>query len=125
MSVILSGLLGVLSHINDVLIFGLNQAEHDVRLANVLTRIQEAGVTFNASKREFSVPTTKFLGHVIDAKGIQADPGQLAASRDLEYPTNVSEIQRFMGMVNQLGKYSPNIAEISQPLRELLRSKRS
>ena len=105
---------------DDVLIFGLNQAEHDVRLANVLIRIQEAGVTFSASKCEFSVPTTKFLGHVIDAKGIRADPGKLAAIRDLEHPTNVSEIRRFMGMVNQLGKYSPNIAEISQSLRELL-----
>ena len=29
-----------------------------------------------------------------------------------------------MGMVNQLGKFSPSLAEISQPLRELLSSKR-
>ena len=30
-----------------------------------------------------------------------------------------------MGMVNQLGKFTPNIAELSQALRELLSSKRS
>ena len=62
---------------------------------------------------------------MIDAKGIRADPGKRAAIRDLERPTNVSEIRTFMGMVNQRGKYSRNIAEISQPLRELLSSKRS
>ena len=32
----------------------------------------------------------------------------------------VTELRRFLGMVNQLGKFTPNIAEISQPLRELL-----
>ena len=31
--------------------------------------------------------------------------------------------RRFMGMVNQLGKFSAKIAELSQPLRELLGSK--
>ena len=60
MSVILSGLPGVLCHTDDVLTFGSNQAENDVRLADVLTRIQEAGVTLNASKCEFSVPIIKF-----------------------------------------------------------------
>lgn len=30
-----------------------------------------------------------------------------------------------MGMVNQMGKFSPNMAELSQPLRELLSTKRS
>ena len=30
-----------------------------------------------------------------------------------------------MGMVNQMGKFSPRLAEVSQPLRELLSTKRS
>ena len=38
----------------------------------------------------------------------------------MKEPSNVSELRRFMGMVNQLGKFSPNIAK---PLRELLSSK--
>ena len=40
-------------------------------------------------------------------------------------PTTVTELRRFMGMVNQLGKSSSKVAELSQPLRELLGSKRS
>ena len=38
-------------------------------------------------------------------------------------PNNVSELRRFMGMVNQLGKFSPNLADLTQPLRELLSKK--
>ena len=43
----------------------------------------------------------------------------------METPRSTTEMRSFMGMVNQLGKFTPRIAEISQPLRELLSSKRS
>ena len=42
----------------------------------------------------------------------------------MEPPSNITELRRFLGMVNQLGKFSPNISELNQPLRELLSSKR-
>ena len=38
---------------------------------------------------------------------------------------SVTELHRFLGMVNQLGKFSPNIAELSHPLRELLSVKQA
>lgn len=34
-------------------------------------------------------------------------------------PTSVPEVRRFLGMSNQLGKVTPHLAELSQPLREL------
>ena len=40
----------------------------------------------------------------------------------MKSPTTVTELRRFMGMINQLNKFSPKIAEIGQPLRELLKS---
>ena len=40
-------------------------------------------------------------------------------------PSSVTELRRFMGMVNQLSKFSPNIAHISKPLRDLLSTKNS
>ena len=45
--------------------------------------------------------------------------------RDMEIPQLISDLRRFLGMVNQLGKFSPQIAELSQPLRELLSTKRT
>ena len=38
-------------------------------------------------------------------------------------PTNISEPRRFMGMVNQLEKFSMNLADLTQPLRQLLSKK--
>ena len=102
MSIILSDLPEVLSHMDDILIFSSNKAEHDAHLSNVLTR-QQVGVTLNLSKCEFNVRTLRFLGHAIDARGIRTDPNKLAAIHDLACPTNITELRRFIGKVNQLG----------------------
>ena len=125
MSQILSGLDGVLCLMDDVLIFGRSQKEHDDRLTNVLKRIQTAGITLNPSKCEFSRCQLKFLGHLIDGQGIRADPEKTAAIQEMPPPTNVSELRRVMGMINQLGKFSSRIADLSQPLRSLLSKRNS
>ena len=66
-----------------------------------------------------------FLGHVIDQRGITADPNKTAAIQQMETPKSVSELRRFLWMVNQLGKFFPNIVELSKPLRELLSAKKA
>ncbi len=100
MSNILSGLEGVLCLIDDVLVFGKDKNEHDERLAAALTWIKEAGVTLNISKCEFEKSKMKFRGHVIDADGIRGDPYKTSALQNMVPPTSVSELRRFMGMVN-------------------------
>ena len=123
MGQILEGLDGVLCQMDDVLVFGSNQPEHDFRLHAVLKAIKAAGVTLNSEKCSFSVDKLKFLGHVISRDGVSADPDKTKAILQMKPPTNITELRRFMGMVNQLGKFSPNVAQISQPLRELLSTK--
>ena len=120
MSELLAGLEGVLCQMDDILVFGRDQAEHDRRLIAVLTRIEEAGATLNPQKCEFSQTTLKFLGHIIDSEGIRADPEKTDAIMKMSPPTSVPELRRFMGMVNQLRKFTPKLAELTQPLRMLL-----
>ena len=38
----------------------------------------------------------------------------------MKEPTSITEVRRFMVMVNQFGKFSPRLATISQPLHTLL-----
>ena len=124
MSVILEGLPGVLCLMDDIIIYGASREEHDSRLTATLRKLQTAGVTLNATKCEFRKTEMKFLGHVVSKEGIRADPEKTAALLKMQPPTNVTELRRFMGMANQMGKFSPRLAELSQPLRELLSSKR-
>ena len=48
----------------------------------------------------------KFLGHLIGQDGVRADPEKTSAISDMETPQSVSDLMRFLGMVNQLGKFS-------------------
>lgn len=124
MNRILKCLDGVLCQMDDVLVFGSTPEEHATRLVTVLQRIANAGVTLNPEKCKFNQEHVKFLGHIIDQSGIQADPEKIAAIVELKAPSNVPELRRFLGMANYLGRFSPCLANLSQPLRELLSKKR-
>ena len=59
---------------------------------------------------------------MIDASGISPDPAKTEAIKQMRPPTNITELRRLMGMINQLNKFSPHVAQLSQPLRQLLKS---
>jgi len=71
-----------------------------------MVKIHSAGLTLNPSKCKFTRSSITFLGHVINEKGISADPQKLLALKQIPPPTNVTELQRFMGVANQPGNFS-------------------
>ena len=77
MSDILAGFTGVLCMIDDTLIYGRTQEEHNAHLQSALQRLQDAGMTLNVDKCQFSKTSLKFLGHVIDNTSIRADPDKV------------------------------------------------
>ena len=120
MSEILTGLPGVVCMMDDVLIHGSTREEHDARLRDVLNRLQTAGMTLNERKCQFAKTSLTFLGHVVGRSGISPDPEKVKAITEFPQPTNTGDVRRYLGMVNHLAKFVPNLAETTQPLRELL-----
>ena len=49
------------------------------------------------------------------------DPMKVEAIIDMPIPSNKSELQRFLGMINYMGKFIPNLAKETSPLRLLLK----
>ena len=125
MSEILEGLEGVLCMVDDVLIHGRTQEEHDQRVVQVLERISKAGLTLNPQKCQFSKDQVTFLGQVVDRTGIKPDPDKVKAILEMPRPTNVSEVRRFLGTVNQMSKFIPHMANVTKPISELLRKDRA
>lgn len=69
----------IVCHMDDVLIWGKDQHQHDTRLHAVLHKLQEAGVTLNMEKCELSRREVKFLVHILSADGIQPDEDKTRA----------------------------------------------
>ena len=103
----------------------LHQEEHDQHLHAVLERIRQSGLTLNEGKCEFSRSSIKFLGQIIDKEGVKPDPEKIEAIQGMNHPEGVSELRRFLGMVTQLSKFSPQLSQQTKPLRDLLSTKTS
>ena len=73
------------------------------------------------NKCKFSKHRITFLGHVISDKGVEADVEKTKAVWEFPQPTNIKELQRFNGMVNQWAKFIPQLASINKPLCQLQR----
>ena len=65
MSMALEGLDGVACLIDDILVHGSTQEEHNRRLLATLEWLQKCHITLNREKCVFSSNTVHFLGHVI------------------------------------------------------------
>ncbi|UYV72119.1 hypothetical protein LAZ67_9001873 [Cordylochernes scorpioides] len=100
MSNLLESQSGVNCHMDDIVIWGATQEEHDERLRCVLRKLQDSGLTLNKEKYIFSVKEIKFLGHLITERGVLPDPNKVQAIREFPSPSSISEVRRFLGMVN-------------------------
>lgn len=125
MAEVVEGLEGVICHVDDLLVWGQDQEQHDLRPHAVLQRLEDAGITLNAGKWELSKEKVVFLGHIISVEGIHPDPTKTEAITEMKVPTNVMELRSFLGMVNQLGRFIPQLSDKDKSLRDLLSKKNS
>lgn len=110
---------GVKIYIDDIFIFGKTQEEHDKTLIKVLETAKQHGVRFNKEKCKISVQEVKYVGHIITKDGIKLDPKRTQAILNMETPKNAKDLSRFLGMVNYVGRYIPNVSKLTSNLREL------
>ena len=87
LEMILKDCEGVCIEIDDILVHGKDTKEHDERLKKVLQKLEEANVTLNGDKCDFSKPEVHYLGHVINATGISADPKKFVPSQRCHHQT--------------------------------------
>ena len=106
---------------DDIVIWEKTLAEHDNRLRKVLLKVRESGLKLNKNKCQFCKNSIVFLGHIISSEGIRVDPSKTDAVTKMSVPQSLTELQRFLGMVNYLSKFIPNLAEVTAPLRVLLK----
>jgi len=118
---ILLGCEEVICHMGDVLVFGRGKAGHDTRVSKVLLVLSKAGLTLNRDKCKFGLSEVNFLGHVIGASGIKADPENISAIASYPVPKSKKELSRFLRLVHFLGKFSASIAKHTENLRCLLK----
>ena len=64
---------GVANIADDIIVFGTNASEHNIRLHAVLNKLQESGLTLNRDKCQFRLSKLTFFGHDLSSRGIKAN----------------------------------------------------
>ena len=107
-------------YIDDILIASSNPAEHQQHLMLVFERFKEFGVIINPSKCEFGVNHLTFLGHFVNAHGIQPLPDKIEAIQQFPQPNTQRKLREFLGLINFYHRFIPHCADIVRPLHTLL-----
>ena len=105
---------------DDILIWGSTLEEHDQRLKKVLDKARKYNLKLSPNKCEFRKKEITYVGHVLSFQGLKADYEKLRAVEQMKAPENKKDLQHFLGFIQYLAKFLPNMSEVSAPLRELL-----
>lgn len=108
-------------YLDDIIIFGKTDIEHDKNVREVLDTLGRSGMTINKKKIQFKQRIAKILGCYID--GVTQEPDNSKEQKILHYetPRDKSDVQKFLGFANVYKKYISNFAEIVGPLYDLIK----
>ena len=121
MCAIVHDLNGVVNIADDVLVFGMGKQNFQANVIAFLDRCVERDLHLNPDKIQIDVDSVPFFGQTLTKKGLKMDSKKWQVVQDWPAPTNVKELQSFLGSVNYLSKFIPYLSEHRKPLQDLLK----
>lgn len=118
---VLEGLPNVAVVMDDILLWGKTKQEHDHSLQLLLTPCREQNLRLNLKKCFFLQREVRYLGHVLSAEGLRVDAQRIQDILKMPTPKNCKELQVFLGTMNFVQRFIPNMSVVTAPLRTLLR----
>ncbi len=106
-------------YLNDILIFSASLQVHTQNVRQVLQRLLENQLYAKAEKCVFYAKSVSFLGHIISAEGIKADPAKVRAVAKWPIPDSRKALQRFLGFANFYRRFIRNFSLVAAPLTAL------
>nr|XP_017239614.1 PREDICTED: uncharacterized protein K02A2.6-like [Daucus carota subsp. sativus] len=108
-------------YVDDMIIKSVKSTHHHEDLRETFTRIRDNQVRLNPAKCSFGLTGGKFLGHLLTQRGIEADPSQIKAIKEMEPPRILKDLQVLMGCIAALRRFILQSSKRSLPLYEAIR----
>ena len=91
---------GCIEIADDITVHGCTEAEHDAHLWKLMEVAQKYGLVLNPKKTQVKALMVRFFGCLYDESGVHPDPEKVDVVHVLPTPTNITELQEFLGMVH-------------------------
>ena len=83
--------------------------------------IRKSGLKLNKKKCQVGIKFIAFFGHIVSSQSVKINPAETEAITKTSLPNSVNKLQRLLSMITYLGKFIQNLAEVTFPLRTLLK----
>jgi transposase InsO family protein len=106
-------------YIDDIVVFSKDEQSHERHLKKVLSALNEAELKVNLEKSTLFKNSVVFLGRTIDGKTKSTKEASVEKVRNIVAPTNLKQLQRFLGLCGHFRSFIKDYSKITRPLAKL------
>ena len=110
----------LLLYLDDICIFAPTIDEMLDRIQLVFNRLKQFNLKIKPKKCQFFSTSVLFLGHVLSAEGISANPEKVDKVKTWPVPKTIKEVQSFLGLASYYRHFIPHFAKKAWCLHELV-----
>lgn len=103
-------------YLDDIYIYSNSFEDHRSHIRQVLDVLRENSLYLNPSKVFLFADKLDCLGHIIEGGSIHPASDKMDQIKNWKTPRTLKEVQRFLGLVNYLRSFLPDIAKFTTPL---------
>ena len=92
-------------YIDDMLVKSTTAELHIAHLSEAFQILREYNMKLNPAKYAFGVSAGKFLGFIVNNRGIEANPDKIKVVLDIPPPSGIKEDQRLTGRIAALSLF--------------------
>ena len=108
-------------YIDDMLVKSATTELHIAHLTEAFQILKEYNMKLNPAKCAFGVSAGKFLGFIVNNRGIEANPNKIRVVLDMPPPSNIKEVQRLTGRIVVLSCFVSKASDKCQPFFQILK----
>jgi hypothetical protein len=112
-----------LVYLDDVIVFSSSREAHMRHVDEVLTLLENSGLSLKLAKCQFFKDTVNYLGHVIRPGRLGVAEKNTEALKSAPMPCTQTEFRSFLGLCNVYRQFVPRFGTIAAPLTALLGKK--
>ena len=109
------------AYVDDIVVKSSKDGDLIQDLLETFNNLQKFKIKLNPEKCTFGVPSDKFLGYIVSARGIETNPMKVKAILDMGPPRALRDSQKLMGCQASLSRFISRLGEKGLPLYKLLR----